>query len=116
MMLREPGGDQVADLAPDSAISSVNLSEAADFYARQGMPRALLTEMFGELPLQIIPADREQAIDAAMLRPLTSKAGLSLGDRYCLALAKRLNCEALTTDRAWLKVADEIGVRIKVIR
>jgi ribonuclease VapC len=116
MILEEPGGNKVADVITESAISAVNLSETADHYARQGMPRDMLTAMLGDLPLTVIPADADQAIDAAMLRPLTQKAGLSLGDRYCLALARQLECEALTTDRAWLKIAKDVGVRVSVIR
>ena len=116
MMLEEPGGNRVADVITEAAISAVNLSEAADYYARLGMPRDILTAMLADLPVAVVPADVDQAIDAAMLRPLTQKAGLSLGDRYCLALARRLECEALTTDRAWLKIAEDVGVSVGVIR
>lgn len=116
MMLEEPGGNKVADVITEAAISAVNLSEAADYYARQGMPRDMLTAMLADLPVAVVSADVDQAIDAAMLRPLTQKAGLSLGDRYCLALARHLGCEALTTDRAWLKIAKDVGVKISLVR
>jgi PIN domain nuclease of toxin-antitoxin system len=116
MMLEEPGGNRVAAVITEAAISAVNLSEAADYYARQGMPRDMLSAMFADLPIEVVLADIDQAIDAAMLRPSTQKAGLSLGDRYCLALARQLGCEALTTDRAWLKIAKEVDVRVTVIR
>lgn len=116
MMQEEPGGEMVADIIADAVISAVNLSEAADYYARQGMPRATLTAMFADLPVAVIPADADQAIEAAMLRPLTQKAGLSLGDRHCLALARKLGCEALTTDRAWEGIAVSAGVSVRLIR
>lgn len=116
MMLEEPGGNRVADVITEAAISAVNLSETADYYARQGMPRDMLTAMLADLPVAVVPADVDQAIDAAMLRPLTQKAGLSLGDRYCLALARQRGCEALTTDRAWPKIAKDVGVRVSLIR
>jgi len=116
MLLDEPGGDRVARMAADATISVVNLSEAADYYARQGMPRDVLVRMFADLPVAVATADAELAIDAAMLRPLTNKAGLSLGDRFCLALARRLGCEAVTADHAWLTIAEEAGVRIALIR
>ena len=116
MMLEEPGGSRVAQIITEAAISAVNLSEVADYYARLGMPRDMLTAMLADLPFTIVPADADQALDAAMLRPLTQKAGLSLGDRYCLALARQLGCEALTTDRAWLKIAKDVGVRVSLIR
>ena len=43
----------------------------------------------------------EDARTVAALRPLTQGAGLSLGDRYCLALGTRLGWPVLTADRAW---------------
>ena len=44
----------------------------------------------------------------------TRKAGLSLADRACLALALDLGATAVTADRAWAKV--DVGVEVKVIR
>ena len=116
MMLEEPGGDSVARIITEAAISAVNLSEVADYYTRLGMPRDMLIAMLADLPVTVVPAEADQAIDAAMLRPLTQRAGLSLGDRYCLALARQLGCEAHTTDRAWLKIAGEVGAKVAVIR
>ena len=50
----------------------------------------------------------------ARLRVLTRSAGLSLGDRACLALAQRLGLEAVTAERAWAGL--ELGVTVRVIR
>ena len=55
-----------------------------------------------------------QAKSAGLLRDRTSHAGLSLGDRACLALALELGAEVYTTDRAWARV--DIGVRIHLLR
>ncbi len=41
-------------------------------------------------------------------------AGLSLGDRACLALARRLGLPVLSADRTWLKV--DVGVAVEFIR
>ena len=46
----------------------------------------------------------------------TRSAGLSLGDRLCLALAQRNGNGALTADRMWLKVAEAVGVVVELIR
>ena len=56
------------------------------------------------------------AWEAGALRALTAEAGLSLGDRFCLALAKREGVPAYTADQAWKKVADAAKVKVTVIR
>ena len=42
--------------------------------------------------------------------------GLSLGDRYCLALARREGVPALTAERRWPEIADAAGVTVRLIR
>jgi PIN domain nuclease of toxin-antitoxin system len=48
------------------------------------------------------------------LRPATKALGLSLGDRACLALARRERLPILTADRSWAKL--DLGIPIKVMR
>jgi PIN domain nuclease of toxin-antitoxin system len=50
------------------------------------------------------------------MQPITAKAGLSLGDRICLAQAKRLNATALTADRPWAIIAERLDVKVELIR
>jgi PIN domain nuclease of toxin-antitoxin system len=40
---------------------------------------------------------------------------LSLGDRFCLALAKRLGAPAYTADKAWKDIASDAGAKVVVI-
>jgi len=54
------------------------------------------------------------AIEAARLRPLTRAAGLSLGDRACLALAIQRKAAVYTTDAAWKNL--DLGIEVQVIR
>jgi ribonuclease VapC len=56
----------------------------------------------------------EDADVAADLRLLTRQAGLSFGDRACLALGRRLGLPVLTADRAWATL--EVGVHIQLLR
>jgi ribonuclease VapC len=44
----------------------------------------------------------------------TRRAGLSLADRACLALGRRLGILAHTADRGWRKV--DVGVAVVLIR
>ena len=111
----EPGSEQVADVIVDgAAISTVNLAEVVTKLSEIEMPEALIHEALDSLGLEIIDFDFEQAYQVGLLRPLTRHAGLSLGDRACLALAKQLGLPALTTDRIWERLA--IDVIVQVIR
>ncbi len=66
------------------------------------------------LELTIVDFNTELAYQAGLLSPLTKGAGLSLGDRACLALAQRLGLPALTADRAWKDLS--LGIEVQVIR
>lgn len=61
-----------------------------------------------------MPLTVEDANLAAVLRAPTRAAGLSLADRCCLALAKRLRATAVTADRAWTR--SDHGVPVELIR
>ena len=56
------------------------------------------------------------ALDAGAMIAHTRPYGLSHGDRACLALARHLDVPAVTADRPWAGIADEVGVRVELIR
>ena len=62
----------------------------------------------------VVPFTATHAESADALWPRTRAAGLSLGDRACLALARRYGVPALTADGAWGDV--EAGVEVVVVR
>jgi len=113
LLYDEPGAAAVQADIDHAVISSVNMSEVI----------AKLTEsstveegraIVASLGLPVIAFDEAQAHAAGALRPLTRAAGLSLGDRACLACAQGLGAPVLTTDRAWKNLA--VGLQIRVIR
>ena len=112
----EPGQDQVLRVLPDALICAVNLAEIVSTLADRGMAaeRAHLAAI--RLGFSVAPLDEELARIAGELRPTTRAAGLSLGDRCCLALGRQRRAIVLTADRAWSTVADAVGVRIRNIR
>lgn len=110
----EIGADAVAALMPDSAISAVNLSEAIAKLADVGMDASTVAEILSPLRLDVATFDENAAVSAGLLRPITRGAGLSFGDRACIALAGAIDAEAVTTDRAWGRV--DVGVRMKLVR
>jgi ribonuclease VapC len=114
-ILDEPGGDAVAAAMPGGVMTAVNAAEVAERLHRDFDEDAVRASLALMLP-PTIAADLELALAAGLLTATTRAAGLSLGDRFCLALAQRLGCPALTADRAWLKIADAVGVEVRLIR
>lgn len=112
----EPGHERVSAVLADSVISVVNLAEVAGFFARNGMPSADVRRLLAPLPSVPVPLDVELAYDVGFLLPATKAAGLSLGDRACMALAMRLGVKALTADKSWAAIATAIGATVEVIR
>src|SRR5208283_1959001 len=100
----------------DSAITTVNFAEVVSHYTRNGGRDAEIRAVLDPLPLSLVPFDHELAYQAGILLPVTRAAGLSLGDRACLALARRLDVPALTADRAWQAIAAQAEVRVELIR
>jgi ribonuclease VapC len=119
----EPGADVVeaAMTLYGALISIVNWAEVLSKAVEAGVqPEAVREklERAGVLAavLRIEPVTEEDAATIARLRPLTRSAGLGLGDRACLALAKRLGAPAITVDRVWASIAAAVGVDVRVAR
>ena len=115
LLNQEHGSKQVAEAITDgAAISAVNFSEVVAKLSHDGMTEAAIHESLDSLGLEVVEFDASLAYQAGFLRPLTKRAGLSLGDRACLVLAQYLNLPALTTDRVWESLS--LGIAIQVIR
>ncbi|BDG60494.1 type II toxin-antitoxin system VapC family toxin [Caldinitratiruptor microaerophilus] len=113
LLNNEPGAEQVmAALLEGAVISAVNLSEVTAKLADVGMPEAEIRQVLGPLPMDVVPFDAESAYQTGLLRVHTREAGLSLGDRACLALAKQLGRPALTAERAWGQLKSDVEVRL----
>jgi PIN domain nuclease of toxin-antitoxin system len=112
----EPGQDAVADVLAKGPcpVCAVNLSEAAAKLVEIGLSRNEAPSVLEDLDLAVHPFDEMLALECAWFRAPTKSAGLSLGDRACLALAKRLSRPAWTTDRGWAALS--LGVEVRVIR
>lgn len=96
-------------------MSTVNLSEVVARLTRDHDPSAL-PALMESLPLHFRRPDDWLAIEAGLMAVETSAAGLSLGDRFCLALARRMGAPALTADRPWSAVGAAVGVKVVQIR
>lgn len=116
MLKNERGADAVAATIASASMGVFNYAEVASHFIHLGMPEADVDDMLDPLPMTIIPADKLLARDAGRLRAATASAGLSLGDRFCMALAQREGLSAWTADKAWATVADAVGVETIIIR
>jgi ribonuclease VapC len=96
----EPGAEAVADKMDGALLCSVSYSEVVSKLVDRGTPAEQIVEIMGQLDVELVTADRELAMKAGLLRAETRGKGLSLRDRYCLALAASRNAVAVTADRA----------------
>ena len=110
----EPGADSVASQMGNAMISAVNIAEVMSKLSDEQFSDEQLSAILGDLNLDVIPFDLDQAMASGMLRSKTRHKGLSLGDRACLALAMHKAALVLTTDRVWAEL--DVEVKIEVVR
>ncbi len=114
LLNNEPGSDVVQAVLPHAMVSTVNLAEVIARLVAVGIPGPEIREVVSLLGLPVVDFDVETAFSSGELYRQTYPAGLSLGDRACLALAKKMGAVAVTADRAWNTV--ETGIEIRLIR
>ena len=108
----EPGEAIVDPLLGEAAISAPNWSEVLQKAAQKGRDARETGELLKALGLEVVALTED---DAALAAALWFEApSLSLADRCCLALARRLGVRAVTADATWQDLA--IGVEILPIR
>lgn len=96
----EPGAEVVeSHLADDPRCGAANWSEVAQKVRAAGGDWPLVAALLDSYGVRVEPVTRADAEWAALRwRP---GEGLSLADRLCLALARRLDADALTADATW---------------
>ena len=112
LVRREHGWEKVAKILDWSTISAVNLAEAVAKLIQKGGARKAVETALQGLSLNVADWAEKLAYDSAEFAPPAWERGLSLGDRACLTLARKLDAVAVTTDRAW----EGLPVRVLVIR
>ena len=110
----EPGADAVEPLLGRAVVSAVNWTEVLQRYRAHGVETAGKRERVEALGVDVEWFTAEDSAAAAELWAPTRRAGLSLADRACLALARRLGLPAHTADRDWRAV--DVGVTVVLIR
>jgi ribonuclease VapC len=113
-ILNETGFESLLFVIQRAVISTVNLAEVRTKLLDLGDRTSAMVDIAVQDIRRVDPFTEEDAIATANLRTITSHAGLSLGDRACLALALSLGVDVYTADRAWSNV--DVGCQIHLIR
>jgi len=98
LLFREPGWEVVDDHLTGACISTVNLCEVLGRLARDGVATGPLLDALARTAVVLVPFDISHAEVAAAMVPHVRAHRLS------------------PADRAWLAVADAVGVRAQCIR
>lgn len=111
LLHREPGGETIEPILAECVISTVNLSEVIAKLVENGIEGPTAVRLAEAQPFR--PVDHTQVLAriTGTLRAETRHAGLSLGDRACLALAIDMGLPVFTADRAWQGLPLDIEVR-----
>lgn len=107
----EPGGHAALAAFPAGLLSVVNAVEVMSKARRDGVAPEVTLSKLQRLGLTLVDANSEQAVRSAAL---ASIADLSLGDRFCIALAQARGVPVVTADRIW--AAHDFGVPVELIR
>lgn len=116
LIKNEPGATLVAAALPDSMMSTVNYAEVLGKLSDDGWPHDVAANAVRSLGFEVVDFNVAQAEAAGRLRSVSRQAGLSLGDRACLALGLASGLAVLTADAAWVRIADQVGLAITDIR
>ena len=111
-LFQEEGSSVVAAALEGSCMSAVNLSEVLGLFARDGKDTHIIANWLRQLPVEVIPFSRKEAVEAAALRSQIDRHGLSLGDRACLCLGLSRGLPVLTADKEWKKIGLPLDIRL----
>ena len=119
LLYREPGHEKVAELLAgevEVVASTVNWSEVVAKLAQRGHPHPVAAmDGLRALGVQVLPFSLAEAVRAGLLWSGTRGAGLSLGDRACLAVTHAVpEGVAVTADQVWADL--DIDVPVQLIR
>lgn len=116
LLFDEPGAAKVRERIHGGLLGTTNLAEITAKLTDKGVPADEAARAVTLLGVEVVPFTEAHAHASSLMRPTTRAAGLSLGDRACLALAITRSLPALTAERRWPEIAKAVGVRVEVIR
>lgn len=106
LLFGERGAERVKQTLPGALLSAVNFAEIVTKLCERGMPQDQARLAIEAIGVEVVDFGIDQACVTGELRNRTRSAGLSLGDRGCLALAQQQNLPAITADTAWAQIPE----------
>ena len=113
LLYDETGAEVVEGMLDGGRVSAVNWSEVLQKLAQKGADPGEASALL-LLGVEVEPFTAVDAARAAELYISTREFGLSLADRACLALARRIGATAVTADRAWAGI--DFDVKVQLVR
>jgi PIN domain nuclease of toxin-antitoxin system len=110
----ETGGEIAHAAVATSHMSAVNYAEVITKLIENGADPYQASEIASKLQCVIADADKARASRAGLMHTRTRGKGVSLADRFCIALAEELGVPVLTADRLWKTL--DIDVEVSLIR
>ena len=114
-LLSEPGKERAAALLDYATMTTIDFAEVATKYVLRGAKDRAET-LADRVPVTLIAVDADLALRSALMADLTRPAGLSLGDRVCLAMGQRTGHTILTAERGWADLAGNARARVELVR
>jgi ribonuclease VapC len=112
-VLNEPGAGRVGAALGEGIVSTVVLAECLSKLAAKGVDPGEAKVQLAAAGLQIEPFG-EEGVAAVVSLHRFAKEGISLADRFCLALALQRGLSVLTGDRPWAKL--DLPLQVELIR
>ena len=109
----ESGSDIAATWMQDATMSAVNYAEVLQKLVDDEDEKKMLDGILSSFNVSIVDFDREQASHVASIFKAASK-GISIADRACLSLGRKLALPVVTGDQAWASL--DLGLEIVMFR
>lgn len=112
LIRKEKGGDALLPYIGHMLVSAVNFSECIKVLQQNDTVNPLVGHTLNSLVEEVVPFDRELALETANLNFHAKPFGLSLGDRACIALGMKRKLPIFTADKIWAKLGIDADIRL----
>jgi ribonuclease VapC len=118
VVLNEPYPEDLLDVFSESIITTINLTEVLTVLARKypSSDPEQIWSMVSNFIQHHYDVDSILAKKVLEISNVANDSGLSLGDKFCLALGSYLHLPIYTGDHVWKQLETELNVKINLIR